>query len=138
MSTIALRQAMNARCADDVIMAILGGISEPVIPSDPSAMHGALHRLQSDPQFQVLLAEFVFDESALTPFSDLLDRVMFRLEASILKVFNPDYAAYDLNTNRELLLAALDKFSDEERAVCANASREFQRLVHELAVDEDA
>jgi len=114
---------------DDVIMGILSGLDEDTISKDPGIFHQAIYELKKKDAYNELLQEFEFDISGLAPFSDLLDRVLFRLETSnILGTLNPRYAMYELQ--KEQLKQGFNKFSDEQKELLLKMSQEFASLVN--------
>ena len=119
----------QAKASDDVIMGILSRMDKVSIPKDPGILHQAIYELKKKDNYNKLLQDFYFDISGITPFSDLLDRVLFRLEtANILGTLNPRYAMYELQ--KEKLAQGFDKFSDDEKALLRNMSQDFSELIN--------
>ncbi|WP_206808409.1 hypothetical protein [Paradesulfitobacterium ferrireducens] len=117
---------------DDVIMAILCKLKSTSIPKDPAIIHGTIFRLKQKDEFHELLNDFQFDNSGLVPFSELLDRVLFRLEtSSILGTLNPKYEFYDLPEKRkeDLSNQVYNKFSTEKQRVISKLTEEFENMV---------
>ena len=113
---------------DDVVMGILSGLDTNSIPKDPQVLHRAIYDLKESNADNGLLQKFSFDTSGITPFSDLFDRVLFRLEtANFLGTLNPRYAVYELK--KEQLQKSLDKFSKQEKSVLEQMSRDFQNIL---------
>ena len=78
------------------------------------------------------LADFIFDESGVTPFSDELDSVLFRLETStILPALNPAYKTYDITSSLKVLEASYEKLKDQKDIIdnCAEIFSDW--LKHE-------
>ena len=75
-----------------------------------------------------LFTDFIFDESGVTPFSDDLDTVLFRLEAStILPALNPSYKNYDIAESIDILQASYEKLKSDKEKIdkCAEYFRDF-------------
>lgn len=79
--------------------------------------------------------EFEFDLSGLSPFSDLLDRVLFRLETSaVLGTLNPAYSRYEIRdeTKEYIRAESQQKFSGELLSVIQAVGGRFEQLVRIL------
>lgn len=114
---------------DDVIMGILSGLSDNSISKDPGVFHQAIYDLKKKSDYSELLKEFNFDTSGLTPYSDLLDRVLFRLEtANILGTLNPRYAMYELQ--KEQLKQRFEKFPSNKKTLLRQMSKDFTSLIN--------
>lgn len=123
---------------DDVIMAILSKLRAISIPKDPAIIHDAIFRLRQKDEFYELLSEFQFDNSGLVPFSEMLDRVLFRLEtSSILGTLNPKYEFYDLPETRKAVLLdqAYYKFPIENQPIISMRNLKAW-FIRELVVKE--
>lgn len=117
---------------DDLIMEVLIKMDGGKIPRNRAVFHKAVYSLKKEPEYSDLLGRFEFDEFSLTPFSDELDSVLFRLEAShILGTLNPSYETYDLSQLKDPKLEArvASKFSPETREVISRMSKDFERLI---------
>ena len=65
-------------------------------------------------KYSDFFADFIFDESGVTPFSDELDSVLFRLETStILPALNPSYKDYNITSSLKVLEASYEKLKDQ-------------------------
>ncbi|HHY59387.1 MAG TPA: hypothetical protein GX504_02110 [Clostridia bacterium] len=131
MSTVLERLKLSVKkdiIPDDIIMGILAGLQEDLIPKDPAVFHRTIYELRKKEEFREMLEEFYFDTSGITPFSELLDSVLFRLEtAGTLATYNPRYEKYQVK--RDKVKARLEKFSDPQKALLAQMSQEFQALI---------
>ena len=116
----------------DIVEAIIYKSEQRIIPKSQAFLQQAFFRLQQEqPE---LLGDFVFDESGLTPFSDELDSVLFRLEASnVLHTLNPAYKNYQIDNSLELSNSCA-KVQDQADAINACA-RLFSDLIKEQQVD---
>lgn len=117
---------------DDIIMALLSEMKGNYIPKDPEIIHRAMYELKQEAEYKDLLKEFRFDVSGLTPFSDLLDRVLFRLEAAcILGTINPRFKKYELATEQKENLAKRIsiKFADQ-KSIISKASDRFEKIIN--------
>jgi len=123
---IAVRRTITS---DDVIKAMLSQVNTNHIAKDPERIHSAIYTLKN--KHKRLLAKFEFDSSGLTPFSDSLDRVLFRLEtATILGSLNPSYLQYELSDDtKQMLKDSLNKFPEKDRKILAKLGQEFEQLV---------
>jgi hypothetical protein len=66
-------------------------------------------------KYSDFFADFIFDESGVTPFSDELDSVLFRLETStILPALNPSYKAYNITSSLKVLEASYEKLKGQK------------------------
>ncbi len=117
---------------DDVIKALFSKIKTNKITKDPGKIHLAVYRLKQRYESEGWFEEFYFDISGLTPFSDLLDRILFRMETSaVLGTINPRYQIYDLPEviKQELRDDSLTKFTQEDQSKLSSISQEFEKLV---------
>jgi hypothetical protein len=125
----ALIERSKAISYDDIIKAILANVSVPSIPKDPAAFHKTIYKLKQCASFGPLLKEFSFYESGLVPYSDLLERVLFRLEtAELLSTPNPGYDRYDLKKSQ--LALSYEKFPPPDKETIVELSKEFERLIN--------
>lgn len=116
---------------DDIVKAILFKTSETTIPKDPSIIHKVFFQLKETREYHDLLNEFSFDLSGLSPFSELLDRVLFRLEIScILKTPNPSYEKYTINSSDKTFEKSFNKFGEEEKKIISEISQTFSSLIN--------
>lgn len=116
---------------DDVIIRMLCEMKGNYLPKDPAIIHNAIFQLKRDPEFSELLKQFSFDEAGMNPYSELLDRVLFRLEAStLLGTLNPMYEKYELSSEskEQLLSKVSNKFKNNEEVLRMMGSR-FETLV---------
>ncbi len=113
---------------DDVIMAILAMTSRQNIEKNPTKIHNAVYVLSKQELWKKYLEDFYFDVSGISPYSELLDQVLSRLETScVLNTPNPRYAEYYLE--KDYLANALTKFSklDKENLECM--AKEFETFI---------
>ena len=95
------------------------------IPKSHAFLQTAFHRLQQD--FPRMFDAFIFDESGPIPFSDELDSVLFRLEASsVLHLINPSHTSYFIDDSIDVLKNSYEKFDDPDIDKCAT---EFSHLI---------
>jgi len=110
LSDLCLEVQSNATI-DDVVEAIIFKAEQAKIPKSQAFFQRAFYQLQKEEPD--LFNEFVFDESGLTPFSDELDSVLFRLEASnVLHTLNPAYRNYQIDDSMELLEESYKKLHE--------------------------
>lgn len=113
---------------DDVVKAILSQVKIERITKDPERIHGAIYALKQ--KYNEVFKDFDFDKSGLSPFSDLLDRILFRLETTrVLGTLNPAYLQYELPEERSFLKSSLNKFPQPEKERMISISNEFEELV---------
>jgi len=105
------REVQYDSTLDDIVEAIIFKSNQTKIPKAKAFFQQTFYRLQQEsPDF---LGDFIFDESGLTPFSDELDSILFRLEASgVLHTLNPAYKDCLIVDSRELLQASYNKFGE--------------------------
>jgi hypothetical protein len=104
---------------DNIVEAIIYKVYEPlegmILKSQASLQRVFFQIKKSRPR---LFHNFIFDESGITPFSDELDSVFFRLEASaILSVLNPTYKKYSLKDSLGLLEASYKKLESQKEEI---------------------
>jgi len=113
------------KTSDDVVEAIFYKQGR-LIPKSHAFLQTAFYRLKQD--FPNIFEAFIFDESGPIPFSDELDSVLFRLEASsVLHALNPSHKNYFMDDSVEVLKNSYDKFNSPEIDACAT---EFSFLVN--------
>ena len=115
---------------DDVIGALISQFNHDLFPKDLGQFHEAIDNLKR--KYPEMLESFKFDYSGLSPFSDLLDRVLNRFEAcSIIGTLNPTYLVYSRNEEaiEEIKNSSLNKFSEEQKVIILEMSREFEQLI---------
>lgn len=113
---------------DDLIAAILHKSEQSHIPKAEAFFQQSFYQLKSE--FPNLFDDFVFDESGIIPFSDTLDSVLFRLEASsMLSTMNPSYSSYDISSAAKDLEIACAKFSNERQIEINKCAKMFSQLV---------
>lgn len=89
----------NTITPDHVVMAVLSKLKTSSIPKDPAIIHKGFYHLKLNENYKELTKDFFFNMSGLTPFSELLDEILFKLEtASVLSTTNPSYEKYELLT----------------------------------------
>lgn len=116
---------------DDVFNAILSKVKDLDIPKDPGIIHNAVYEIKRNEKYRELLKDFHFDNSGLSPFSELLDEILFRLETSgILKTLNPRYERYNITSETKILDESFDKFTEDKKKMIEEISEEFSRYIH--------
>lgn len=127
MRTIGELQAFvnKAETLDDIVSAVIYKSGNTKIPKAHSFIQQAFYKLkQEKPE---LFRSLVFDVSGISPFSDELDEVLFRLEAStIFSTLNPSYKNYTLASEEPLKLA-YEKVTD--KATIDTLARSFSALI---------
>lgn len=122
----------NAITPDDIIGAMLCELKDKEgLPIDPGKIHGAVQKLKE--RFPDLLEEFVFFKGDAYPFSNLLERVLFRLESShILSTLNPYYEKYGrINCDDELRERFRVRFGDQYERIKEMAA-EFEKIIKDM------
>jgi len=116
----------------DIVEAIIYKSDQKMIPKSQAFLQQVFFNLQQEePE---LLCDFIFDESGLTPFSDELDSVLFRLESSnVLHTLNPAYESYQLDDPSELS-KSYAKLQGRAAAI-NNCALLFSNLIEERQVD---
>jgi len=120
------KEVRETPTTDDIVKAIIYKADEKTIPKSHAFLQQTFYQLKRlEPD---LLSEFIFDESGVTPFSDELDSILFRLEAStILSTPNPTFRKYTTGNGTDRLEAAYRKFAtmNEEIDHCASVFSEI-------------
>lgn len=118
----------SAMTPDEIIMAIFSKLESRIIPKDPKIIHTAIYELKKDPNYGDLLEQFKFDCSGLYPFSDLLDRVIFRIESTcIISTHNPKYEKYELP--KDTLLKVFNSFSKAKQEKILSMAEKFEKML---------
>lgn|GEM_PF-2649770 len=118
----------TTRKPDDVIMAILASTSKTKIVKDPTVFHNAIFELSKNESWNGYLEDFFFDVSGISPFSDLLDQVLSRLETScVLATPNPRYEEYDLQ--KDYLSISLNKFDASQQDCLKQMANKFEEIL---------
>lgn len=122
-------EVQNSVTSDNVVEAIIYKSNQNMIPKSQAFLQQAFCFLKkASPE---LFSSFIFDESGITPFSDELDSVLFRLEASaILSTLNPTYKNYTITNYPELLQLSYEKLKPLKADIDKCASL-FSDLIHE-------
>ncbi len=115
---------------DDIFNAILSRIKSSDIPKDPGKIHKAVFTIKQRDKFSNFLEKFDFDNSGITPFSELLDQILFRLESSgILKTLNPAYERYNITHEAKILNESFNKFPEGTKTIIEELSVEFEKYI---------
>lgn len=123
-------EVRNVETMDDIIEAIIYKSGKVEIPKSQAFLQQAFHDLKENSPD--LFVDFIFDESGITPFSDELDSVLFRLEASaILSTLNPTYKNYAIMNSPEVLRASYEKL-EHRRSEIDKCGELFAELVTEV------
>ena len=123
----------NAKTTDDIIEAIFYKVRVTIndfIPKSQIFLQRTFFRLKKEsPQ---LFNDFIFDESGVTPFSDELDSVLFRLEAStIFATLNPSYKKYNITDDALAVLKISYEKLASERIEIDKCATIFCKLVED-------
>ena len=115
---------------DDVVLAILSNLQANEIAKDPSIIHSKFFRLKAQNEYKGLLDYFQFNTNGLSPFSEELDRVLFRLEAAcILGTLNPKYDLYHFaSEKKETIKRTMNKKLGSKAKVVEKMSRSFEGM----------
>ena len=107
--TNTLKEKLNSRITpDDVISAVIYATLRSEIPKNNSFLHKTVYTLKNE--FPNIFSDFLFDGSGISPFSEDIDGVLFRLEtACILSTTNPSYSIYIVNRDCGELQSSYDK-----------------------------
>ncbi|TYO94788.1 hypothetical protein [Desulfallas thermosapovorans] len=109
---------------DELIMAILSQLEDDTLEKNLAKIHRALYYLKQNPKFADYLWEFDFDVMGLSPFSDLLDQVLSRLETShLLDTSNPSYGTYTIKQG--YMREEYNKLHDKSRQIVQEMSKEL-------------
>ena len=101
---------------DDIVKAIIYKSEQKMIPKSQAFLQQAFYDLKNEAS--EMFSDFIFDESGVTPFSDELDSVVFRLEASsVLSTLNPTYKNYEIKNSPELLKKSYDKLQSQSDVI---------------------
>jgi hypothetical protein len=106
-------------------MAVLSKLKTSSIPKDPAIIHKGFYHLKLNENYKELTKDFFFNMSGLTPFSELLDEILFKLEtASVLSTTNPSYEKYELN--KLYLDDAFNRFDSKKQETIIEMSKDFE------------
>jgi hypothetical protein len=94
------QKIQSAPTGDDLVQVVLFRSNQRKIPKSQTFMHITFYQLKKmQPE---LFSDFIFNESGITPFSEELDSILFRLEASMtLPIAHPGYQSYNLEPSAE-------------------------------------
>jgi len=124
-----LKRRLERITPDDVITALFFSINGEKVTKDPEKIHTAIYKLKEEDGFKDFLSDIIFDVSGISPYSELLDRILFRLETSeILGSLNPKYEKYDLEDKEKIKQKVYKKFSKQEELI-KKMSLEFEQLL---------
>lgn len=113
---------------DDVVAGVLSQLRCSRLPKDPLRMHGAICKLREE--YPDLLGEFFFFQGNLYPYSELLSRVLFRLEASgVLTSINDEYLVTD-GVKEELRRRIMPRLEDQEKI--ASLAQRLEVVIQEM------
>lgn len=85
---------------DELIMCILSQMEITTLEKNLAKVHEAIYYIKQDPNYADFFEEFNFDEMGLSPYSDLLDQVLSRIETShLLDTSNPSYGIYTIKVD---------------------------------------
>lgn len=104
--------------------------SKEKIPAEPQMIHGGMHKLKKD--HGSFLRRFVFSTASRYPYSDLVEKVFFRLQqAGIIGVINPAYDEYVINSEgvKGIEKVFLPLFSEEERKELEEMASKFGKYL---------
>ena len=113
---------------NNVIEAIIHKSGLSKIPKSGAFFQRAFYELsQKEPE---LFKGFIFDTSGITPFSDELDTILFRLEMStLLSANNPSCLEYIVNPNEYMFIESYKKLSGNKVNKINNIAQQFTKLV---------
>jgi len=117
---------------DNIVEAIIFKANETLketkyntIPKHGAFLQTVFHNMKNE--VPDLFSDFIFDESGINPFSNELDSILFRLEAStILPTLNPSYKNYSI-INSKILEASYKKLEEKKEKIdkCAEILSEM-------------
>lgn len=115
---------------DDLVSAVIFKAKEDRIPKSQAFLQQAFYHIKNE--FPDDFSDFIFDESGLTPFSDKLDSILFRLEASaILSTLNPTYENYTITNSPDQLELSYKKFKSPFTEKIDQMAIFFSKMVKE-------
>lgn len=120
------RDVREKHTMDSIIKAVIFKAQQRTFPKNQAFLQNTFFQLKE--KVPGLLNDFVFDESGVTPFSDELDSVIFRLEtSSILSTSNPTYNRYTITVETSLLEDAYNRLHERREEVdkCASLFSEI-------------
>lgn len=115
---------------DDILGAVIYASGLGELTKKDSFMHKTVYRMKEE--YPSVFGDFLFDESGISPFSEELDGVLFRLETSgILSSMNPSHSTYIVNTACGELESSYDKLKkvgfEEDIKLCGAVLRDISR-----------
>lgn len=111
--------------SSDVLQAILAGLTSERISRDSIVFQETVYNLSKN---HPILKRFRFNTSGIHPYSEELERVIYRLECShALGALNPSYTCYQIDKIK--LSESLKKFSDDEISEIQEISRKLEECI---------
>ena len=102
-------EVQTEQTLDGLVEAIIFKSGQNRLTKSQARLQQVFYMLQKE--FPILFSDLIFDESGISPFSDELDAVLFRLEASnVLHTLNPGYRSYLIEDSIKHLQESYDKF----------------------------
>lgn len=120
----------NTRTSDDVIAGVLSFLTTETIPLNTNKIHTAVFKLkEKEPK---LFEDFIFTSGDCYPYSELLERTIFRLQnADLISTVNPDFKQFIITkeSKNHIKKSILPLFDKEEIMKLKALSQVFQEII---------
>ena len=139
-SIVELREELQKKSTlDNIIEAVIFKANQTLQETDYKIIpkHGAFLQkvfFNLKKESPELFSDFIFDESGIIPYSDELDSILYRLEAStLLPTLNPTFKNYSIINSHDFLEISYKKLESKKKDIdkCAEY---FSEMVKKQAM----
>ena len=103
---------------DHVVMSVLASLPELYIKQVEPELHKGFYYLKQNENYKELTKDFFFNTSGLTPFSELLDDILFKLRLAKIT-----------STKDPILGDATNRFSPDEQRLIVQMSQDLLSVI---------
>lgn len=117
---------------DEIVAGILYYLDKKKITADPKKIHSGFCNLKKE--HKELMRRFVFSKTSVYPYSDLLEKILFRLQqARIIGMINPTYDEYVIDSKgmRGIGKVFIPNFSEEEQKELQEMAKKLSEYLEE-------
>jgi len=125
-----IKQLKNVVTPDDIVASIFSFLTVDQIPLDVKKIHSAFYQLKQE--WPKMFNQFVFSRKGYYPYSNLLERVLFRLQNSdLINTINPDFkrCIVSKESKSHIKKNILSLFGEEEIKELVKMGQVFENLV---------
>lgn len=125
-----IKQLKNVVTPDDVVASIFSFLTVDEIPLDVKRIHSAFYQIKQE--WPNMFNQFVFSRKGYYRYSNLLERVLFRLQnADLINTINPDFkrCIVSKESKQHIRKNILPLFGEEEKKKLAKMGQVFENLV---------